>query len=191
MDRGNQIKDYIVPFQNKWLEDKAKKCSNQSEPGLAEQAEKLLIKVNKAQEEGDERLLSYISLFHFKSSLWTGSYCFRICASDEALYLNPMLAEVEWAPEKLYMDVPDLKNTLEKYLRKHFVRLSPYELDFAARIILEDYQKLAEVYWSQTMEKLVKTEIFQTVGKNQNWVIFSGTYMDKLNIVLQSKEGGE
>lgn len=187
MDRTGEIKVYLTPFWDKWMEEKTRKCRNSQEPGLLKQAERMLLRVIEEQRRGDRRQLCYISLFHLRSSLYTGTNRYRICALDETLYLNPPLASASWIPEQLYHDKPALRGLVETELRKCFVRLTPYEIDYAVRYLLQDYHKLAEVYWSRAAEQLVQTEEFSEVRKQEDWVILSGTYMENMKLVLQSE----
>lgn len=72
-------------------------------------------------------------------------------------------------------------------MRKHFVRLLPFEIDFAVKVLLEDYQKLVDVYWRQAAEKIIAGEVFKLIRKQDDWKILSGTYMDDMKIILQSE----
>ena len=187
MDRLNKIKDRLIPFCSVWTENKVKMCRKQPEMSLLEQAERVLQKVKDDQEQGSERVLCYLSLFHFKSSLWTGTNRYQICASDETLYLNPPLASADWVPEYLYNDMAILQTAVETELRKYFVRLLSYEINFAVRLLLEEYQKIAGVYWQQAAEQLVTGSSFKTIQKHDSWKVISGPYMDHMKIVLQSE----
>lgn len=189
MDRLDKIKDCLTPFGSMWMAQKVKVCRRQPEISLLKQAEQLLQKVKGDQDQGSERVFCYLSLFHFKSSLWTGTNRYQICASDETLCINPPLASVDWMPEYLYNDMAILQTTVETELRKYFVRLLSYEINFAVKLLLEEYYKIAEIYWQQAAEQLVTGEDFKTIHKHNDWKILSGAYMDNMKIILQAENG--
>lgn len=186
MDRLNEIVHYLKPFHNNWLKKKARICERQPEPGLLIKTEQLIADVMEKQMQGHNHRLCYICMFHFRSSLLTRSYRYQINVSDRILYLDPPIAAEFWAPEHLYSDVPVLEKLVETELKKRFVRLLSYEVEFAVRTIVNDYQKLADVYWLQAAEKIVAGDTFGLIQKRDNWKVLSGNYMDDLKIILQS-----
>lgn len=186
MDRLDKIQDHLIRFRVIWMEQKIETCKRQ--PDLREQAEKVLLKLKNEQARGHGLDFCYLVLFHFRSSLWTGTYQYQIHAVDEALYLNPPFAVGHWIPRAVYNDVEALRGALKKELGKKFIRLQPYEIEFAVRAVMEDYQKLAEVCWKQEADELISGETFQSLQKNCNWKILSGTYMDDIRIIIQSED---
>ncbi len=176
MDRFDKIRDHLIQFRAIWMEHKMETYKKQ--PDLLAQTEKLLLKLKNKQEQEQGLDLCYLVLFHFRSSLWTNSYQYQICATDETLYLNPPLAVARWRPEAIYDDLGVLREGLKEELRKKFIRLQPFEIEFAIRSVMEDYQKLTEVCWKQVADEIIISETFQSLQKHSNWKILSGTYMD-------------
>lgn len=177
MDRLGEIRDYLKPFQSGWIAKKARECASQPEEELLEKTEQVLSEVK-------ERFC-FLCLFHFRSSLLEGTYEYGIYALGKMMYLQPPIAKGIWVPQKLYGDVTELRRETERELRKRFIRLQPYEVEEGARGILEEYQKLAEVYWSETARMAVDRERFRSAPKEEQWKIVSGSYMGSLRIVLQ------
>lgn len=85
MNRLNKIRVSLGSFRDMWIEKKVKICRKQPESSLSKQAEQLLFKVKEGQVQGIGRSLCYISLFHLRSSLYTETNRYQICASDEML----------------------------------------------------------------------------------------------------------
>jgi hypothetical protein len=75
-----------------------------------------------------------------------------------------------------------LRAAAEKEMKQYFVRLLPFETEFAVRTILNEYQKLADVYWRQATETLISGEIFRSLYKSRDWKILSGGYMGELKV---------
>lgn len=189
MDRLNKIQDYLKHFRVMWIGQKIEMCRKQPNSNLLELTEQLLSELRKEQEQDRGQNFCYLALFHFRSSVLTGMHQYQICAMDETLYLNPPLVSKSWVPEEIYNDGAALRNAVEKELRKYFVRLLSFEIDFAVRVVLEDYRGLAEVCWKQAANKIILGETFQLLQKHNNWHILSGTYMDDTRVILQSQNG--
>lgn len=187
MDRTKEINTYLKRFKNEWLIKKIKECWSREEPGLINISKTILSEFNKIQTEDSTHSLTYFSLFHLKSSIWTGTYRYRICASDASLYLDSRMIHKDWVPEHLYSDAKDLKDSVTEELKKKFVRLTLYEISSATKSLLEEYQRIAEVYWIRASEMLVRSEEFQSVQKQNDWKILYGTYIDDMKIVLQAE----
>lgn len=188
MDRFNKIRDYLICFRVRWMEQKMKICKR--DPDLLKQTEKVLLKLKNEQEQEQGLNFCYLVLFHFRSSLWTSTYQYQIYATDETLYLNPPLAVEFWIPGTVYDDQEALREEIKKELGKKFIRLQPFEIEYAVRIVMEEYQKLVEVFWKQVADEIIISEAFQSLQKHCNWKILSGTYMDNnLKTIIQSKDG--
>lgn len=187
MDRFDKIQDSLKQFRCGWIGEKIEICRKMPISNLQEQTERVLLKLKMEQIKGRGENFCYLVLFHFRSSVLTGTNRYQISAVDDTLYLNPPLAFESWIPETIYNDKAALRNALEKELRKHFVRLSPFEIEYAVRIVLEDYHKLVEVYWRQVTEEIIKGTAFQSLQKHCSWKILSGTYMDDMKVILQSE----
>ncbi len=177
MDRLDEIRDYLKAFQNRWIAKKVRECAGQPEEELLEKTEQVL-------SDAKERFC-FLCLFHFRSSLVEGAYEYWICALGKMMYLQPPIAQGIWVPQKLYEDVPDLRRETERELRKRFIRLQTYEVEEGVRGILEEYQKLAEVYWFEAAQRAAAGERFRSAPKEEEWKILSGSYMGSLKIVLQ------
>lgn len=182
MDREKKIKDSLIVFRNRWVEQKLGGCREGREPGLYEKAEKLLCRVLEQQRIKEAGEMEYIALFHYRSSLWTGTYRYRLFAWDTMPYIAEPMASEDWIPEWIYEDVPLLREQMKQEL-KPFVRLNDYELDGAVRTVLEEYTKIVEAEWFHAIMGLVQTEVFQEITKKESWRILFGTYMDEMRIV--------
>lgn len=187
MDRIQSIKEYITTFQYEWMKKKVRECKSKTFSDMQCVAEQVLLQVKEAQIQGDSRFLCFVSLFHYRSSLWTGSYRYQISAFEDTLYLSAPLVTADFVPKQIYNDTEELRSAVELELKKQFVRLTSFELQMAVRTILEDYQKLVEIYWSQMVRVLANSDTFCAIHKQNNWKFLSGTYMDDLRIVLQSE----
>jgi len=183
MDREKKIKDSLIVFRNRWVEQKLGGCREGREPGLYEKAEKLLCRVLEQQRIKEAGEMEYIALFHYRSSLWTGTYQYGLFAWDTMPYIAEPMASEDWIPEWIYEDVPLLREQMKQEL-KPFVRLNDYELDGAVRTVLEEYTKIVEAEWFHAVMGLVQTEVFQEITKKESWRILFGTYMDEMKIVV-------
>lgn len=183
MDREKKIKDSLIVFRNRWMEQKLGGCREGRETGLYEKAEKLLCRVLEQQRIKEAGEMEYIALFHYRSSLWTGTYRYGLCAWDTMPYIAEPMASEDWIPEWIYEDVPLLRERMRQEL-KPFVRLNDYELDGAVRTVLEEYTKIVEAEWFHAVMGLVQTEVFQEITKKESWRILFGTYMDEMKIVI-------
>lgn len=184
MDRLDEMRRSLNEFRSMWIRQKIEICRKQQLSDLLERTEQVLLNLKKEQDDGRGQNFCYLALFHFRSSVWTGTNRYQICATDETLYLNSPLASEYWIPKVIYNDKAELRSALEKELKKDFIRLLPFEVDSAVKIVLEDYQKLVEVYWKQVTEEAVIKTILQSLQKHSNWRILSGIYMDEMKVIL-------
>ena len=184
MNRVDDMLIYLQYFQRDWIENKIKTCAKTQENGLLPLAKKLLIQG--LQKEGES--MAYLTLFHLQSSLWTGSYQYKIVLSNETLYLDPLQVMDHWIPEHLYKDVDELRMRVEWELRNHYVRLEPFEVESVVRSILMDYQNIAQIYWGQETAKLIETKEFHLLRKHKNWKILFGSYMGELRLIHSQRK---
>lgn len=133
MERMQLIGEYLKDFRYKWMKMKIQECNNKSLCNIQEKVEQVLLSVKRVQEQSDAPSLCFVSLFHFRSSVWTGSYRYQICASDDTLYLSRPLASSDFVPEQIYNDVEKLRNEIEIELKKQFVRLTSHEMNILVR----------------------------------------------------------
>lgn len=185
MDRTPEMITALNKFRTAWMSDKVKRCRTQEEPGLLMVMFKILAKCHNKIAESQE---VYISLFHLKSSIWTGTCEYKIVISDSMLYLDNNSIYENWIPQFIYADVKNLEDAIEKELSKRFVRLAKYEVVGVMRAFLMDYQKIAEVYWRQAGLKFIQSDEFIEF-QNKDWKILCGNYFGNINIILESENG--
>ncbi|GEM_PF-363341 len=189
MNRIDKMILSLQYFRREWIINKVKACSEQKEEELLLLTKKLLLQAQEKQREQRMGAAAYLVLFYFQSSLWTGSYRYRLVLADESLYLDTRQVNCDWVPRLIYNDAEKLKDGVEKELRKYFVRLETYEIEQVTRSILSEYHAFAELIWSRSMEQIVVSDEFKGVEKRQEFKILCGNYMGDLKFVTQSEKG--
>lgn len=188
MVRTEDMVQYLNSYENSWIEEIIKRIRGWKEESLYNAVQNLLLLIEDRQQKEYQKNIAFLSLFYFRSSVWTGSHRYQIWATNSTLYYDIDKICMDWVPEGVQNDVQYLRGEVESVLLKKYIRLTPFEIDSCVRKIMIDYQKIIEVYWYNVSERIIKSNEFLKVKKDEDWKILFGNYMDEVKVVFAGRK---
>lgn len=181
MDRCQRIEKYLLPYRLKWMNERIVSIQSDVrysiEYGLFPILQKMIEQVNRNQELGKCREITFLSIFYLRSSIITGSHEYMIMLADKTLYLDDKRIEWYWKPEQFYKKLPEDVLLAYKELTNKFVRVSAFEKEFVHHLIEKDYFSFMEIGLSKELSKIQEFKSFRHMSKNTNFQFLYGEYM--------------
>lgn len=184
MTRLAEMERYLSPFLTERIKTKIAVIEQKKETSILNKFDEILRDAVKRQQQ-IEWTPVYLAVFHLTSSLLTKSYTHQICLMDEALYLDNRELEISWYPTFLYDGLEQEESLLVKELRKRFVRITDYEIQYMLLKTLQEYKKLLEVYIRGVCCELPQREPFMELKKARPFYVIYGDYMGETRPVLK------
>lgn len=186
MDRSKDIEEYLKEYRDERLKQKRIYLTNnicRIEPEFHKKLDLLISKQLNRQEDDLAAKLNYIYLCHLKSSDYTESYKAILGFSNTMLYLDEKRSQAYWYPELIYENLVRDMDSIEKLLRKKFVRLENFELLALKQKILNDDWILFQECFKTLLNRSVSIILNSSLRLADEILILCGDYMDNLKIV--------
>jgi len=143
----------------------------------------MLERVATAQEKGEKGSLRYVCISYLQSSLYTGSYLFRIDAYDERQFGDLTEACAYWTPHFIFEHMDSDIAYFRKHIGKHVLQVREHEImHFASRYSMH-YVHIAQ----QFVTELVKPFVAQHIPDAEGLTIMFGGYMDQAVILAEEE----
>jgi hypothetical protein len=188
MTRLEAMERYLKPFINDQIKRKITDVKKQRLDIIPKEIEEILsVALEKQKKQIWEP--AYMSIFHLHSSLMTGTYEYQICLMNGRMYFDDECVSYNWFPAFLYDNLDEERSALSGELKRKFVRIKEYEIDYAVRQLAKEYKKVMEVYLTKMLDGLYQNEVFIKLKKEVPFHFIFGDYMGEIRSIL-TYEGG-
>ena len=188
MTRIETMEQYLKPFIYDHVRKKVKSIDPLKYNSVLKEIQDFLWSAVKKQKT-DGWVPAHLAVFHLKSSLFTGTYRYQICLMNEKMYFDDSFEEFEWFPSFLYGTMEEEKAVLSYELKRNFVRVKEYEINYGLRQLAKEYKKVMEVYLIKTFCYLNENSAFIELEKKEPFHFLFGDYMGEIKSIL-IYEGG-
>jgi hypothetical protein len=139
MTRLEEMERYLRPFLYDRVRKKVAGTEMRVTDCVPKEIEALLWEAVKRQ--GTETWKpAYLAVFHFHSSLLTGTYQYQVHLMNEQMYFDDNVVECDWFPSFLYGTMEEEKEALSQELKRKFVRVKEYEINHGLRRLAKEYK---------------------------------------------------
>ncbi|WP_143322416.1 hypothetical protein [Clostridium sp. HBUAS56010] len=186
MDRRQEMEEYLKKYREERLEIKKGYLMNNLSDMEKEFYNKidLLISSQKERQSEDETVkLKDIFLCRLLSSGYTESYEVILGMSNDMLYLDERKSQVYWYPELVYKDMVQDMNTVEKLIRKKFLRVESSELFYLKQKLLCDDWILLQECFRNLLKQSLHLLMDSSLRLEKEILVLCGDYMDNLKII--------
>ena len=184
MDRLEAIKNYLKPYKTQQMRKKIEGLKTCSDNQLLVSVNMLLQTALETQKQQDWEPVC-LCLFHFLSSIVTGSHKYQVFLADEQIYLDTNQIACDYRADFLYQEDFGM---LKKELQDKFTCISDYELSYSEHWLQYENRKLMEVFWKKQTEEIIKLETFKQLRKKTPFRFLFGDYMGTLKLVALCEE---
>ncbi|WP_143322438.1 hypothetical protein [Clostridium sp. HBUAS56010] len=188
MTRLEAMEQYLRPFLYNQVRKKVICMESRITDCVPKEIEDLLWAAVQRQRT-DTWTPAYLSVFHLHSSLLTGTYKYQICLMNEQIYFDDDFEEENWFPAFLYSTMADERAALSQELKKNFVRVKEYEINYGLRQLAKEYKKVMEVCLIKMLCHMHENPAFMGLRKQEPFHFIFGDYMGEIKSILEYKGG--
>lgn len=188
MTRLEAMERYLKSFINDQIKGKITAIKKQRLDIIPKEVEEILTAAIEKQKSQIWEP-AYMAIFHLNSSLITGTYEYQICLMNGQMYFDDECVRSNWFPAFLYDNLEEEKAALSGELKRKFVRIKEYEIDYAVRQLAKEYKKVMEVYLTKMLGTMHQKEEFIKLKKEVPFHFIFGDYMGEIKSIL-TYEGG-
>lgn len=188
MTRLESIEEYLRPIFYILVRKKVMIMEQQLTDGIPKEID-AFIRAAVERQKTDTWRPAYLSVFYLHSSSLTGTYQYLVRLMNEKMYFDDNFEEFEWFPAFLYGTMEEEKEVLSYELKRKFVRVKEYEINYGLRQLTKEYKKVMEVYLTKMLCYLHENLSFIELEKEESFHFLFGDYMGEIKSILIYKGG--
>lgn len=170
---GDRWQEEFLAVDERYVKDK-----ENIENRLINSFEALCKKAMELQKEEKKGAIKYIYFSYLRTSIKENKATYRLDAYDENWFLDNEECSTLWNADFIFSSLFKHMEELEESRKPYLKRITAMDIEKIKLIEADKYKVLTNEFIKSLVEKLIETEGYKEMNKDEEICIIAGEYMD-------------